>query len=291
MTFDREALRVKINARYQEDHEMLGGGGTLRMLDEARQWDLSGTLSDGGVVQFAHVDVADCGLHVAAAVNAALDSGADTLLAISVLHAFTDEMETARQDVSSGGSPAGHVFWGIQGPGLDFRDEWTGDHAMRSLRHFWAAETARRGISGRRLVERYPYLAGGRPGDLPNLDEVAGIAENAVIVATGDQFHHGIGYGTPQDEALEPEPAGLAAAWTSMEEGISLLERGDYWGYDQHCVQAKSDDRDVGQLLRHLRGPLRGSLIDIGWSDSTELYGQPAPTWAGGGFIEFQTVR
>ena len=228
---------------------------------------------------------------MAAAVNGALDSGADTVLAISVLHAFTDAMEAARQDVSSGGNPADHDFWGIQGPGLNFREEWTGDHAMRSLRHFWAAETRRRGIDDRRLVERYPYLAGGKPAELPNLEEVAALAENAVIVATGDQFHHGIGYGTPSDEALDAEPAGLEAAWASMEEGISLLEDGDYWGYDQHCVRAKSDDRDVGQLFRHLRGPLRGSLIDIGWSDSTELYDEPAPTWAGGGFIEFHLAR
>lgn len=289
MTLDRTALRTEINELYRRDHEGLGDAGTYAMLDEARsRWDLTEGLASGGVITFAHVNVADCGLHVAAAVNAALDTGADTVLAISVLHAFTQEMELARRDVSSGGgTPSSHSTWGIQGPGLDFRDEWQGDHAMRSLRHFWEAETRRRGILDRRLIERYPFLAGGRPGDLPNIDEVAAIAENAVIVATGDQFHHGIGYGMTSEESLPMEPDGLEAARRSMEKGIALVESSDFWGYDQHCVEAKSDDRDATQVYMLLRGPLRGRLVDIGYSDATDLYDAPAPTWAAGGFIEF----
>ena len=291
MTLDRTALRTSINELYRREHEELGDAGTYALLDEARRWDLAKTLADGGVVTFAHVNVTDCGAHVAAAVNGALDTGADTVLAISVLHAFTEEMELARRDVSSGGgSPSSHPTCGIQGPGLQFRDEWQGDHAMRSLRHFWDAEAARRGITDRRLVERYPFLAGGKPGELPNIDEVAALAENAVIVATGDQFHHGRGYGMTDEESLHPEPDGLAAARRSMEAGIALVDSGDYWGYDQHCVMAKSDDRDAAQLYRFLRGPLEGHLIDIGWSDATDVYDAPPPTWAGGGFIEFRKV-
>lgn len=289
MSLDRTELRTSINDLYRREHEALGDEGTYAMLDEARRWDLSQTLADGGVITFAHVNVGDCGIHVAAAVNAALDTGADTVLAMSVLHAFTEEMELARRDVSSGGgSPSDHPTWGIQGPGLDFRDEWQGDHAMRSLRHFWEAETRRRGIFDRRLIERYPFLAGGKPEELPNIEETAALAEDAVIVATGDQFHHGIAYGTPEGEALDMKPEGLIAARQSMETGIALVDAGDYWGYDQHCVVAKSDDRDAAQLYRFLRGPLEGSLIDIGASDATDLYDAPAPSWAAGGFIEFR---
>ena len=292
MSLDRTDLRTSINDLYRHELDALGDSGTYAMLEEARRWDLGSTLAAGGVISFAHVNVGDCGVHVAAAVDAALDTGADTVLAISVLHAFTEEMELARRDVSSnGGRPSNHPTWGIQGPGLKFRDEWQGDHAMRALRHFWEVETRRRGIFDRRLIERYPFLAGGRPADLPNIDEVAGIAENAVIVATGDQFHHGIAYGTPEEEALEMEPEGIVAARESMEAGIILIEAGDYAGYDQHCVVAKSDDRDAAQLYRFLRGPLEGTLLDIGASDATDLYDAPAPSWAAGGFIEFQPVR
>ena len=291
MTLDRTALRTSINELYRLEHEALGDAGTYAILDEARTWDLSPTLSNGGVITFAHVNVADCGLHVAAAVNAALDSGADTVLAISVLHAFTEEMELARRDVSSlGGSPSDHPTWGIQGPGLDFRDEWEGDHAMRSLRHFWEAETRRRGIFDWRLVERYPFLAGGEPESLPNVDEVALLAQSAVIVATGDQFHHGIGYGMSPEDSLPIEPGGLDAARASMEEGIALVAAGDYRGYDQHSVRARSDDRDATQLYTLLRGPLHGQLLDIAYSDATGLYDAPPPTWAAGGFIAFEKV-
>jgi hypothetical protein len=291
MTLDRTALRTSINDLYRRDHDALGDAGTYAMLDEARKWDLGSTLSDGGVITFAHVNVADCGTHVAAAVNAALDSGADTVLAISVLHAFTEEMELARRDVSSkGGSPSDHPTWGIQGPGLEFRDEWERDHAMRSLRHFWEAETRRRGITDRRLVERYPFLAGGQPENLPNIDEVVALAENAVIVATGDQFHHGIGYGMSPEVSLQLEPGGITAARASMEEGIALVRAGDLAGYDQHCVRAKSDDRDATQLYMLLRGPLQGRLLEIGYSDATDLYDAPPPTWAAGGFIAFEKV-
>lgn len=287
---DRTELRTSINALYRRELEDLGDR-TYEILDKALRWDLEPALSGGGVVTFAHVNVADCGLHVAAAVNAALDSGADTVLAIGVLHAFTPEMELARRDVSSeGAKPATHDLWGIQGPGLDFRDEWTGDHCLRALRHFWQAETKRRGITDRRLVERYPFLAGGRPEDLPNIDETMSVAESAVVVATGDQVHHGIAYGTPGDEALEMDPLGLALARASMETGVGLVESGDYWGYDQHCVRVKSDDRDAAQLYRFLRGPLRGVLLDVGASDATDLYSAPPPSWAAGGFIVFDSV-
>lgn len=287
---DRTALRTSINDLYRRELAALGDR-TFEMLDDARRWDVAPVLAAGGVVTFAHVNVADCGHHVAAAVNGALDTGADTVLAVSVLHAFTVEMELARRDVSSqGGDPASHSTWGIQGPGLDFRREWEGDHALRALRHFWDAETRRRGLSDRRLIERYPFLAGGAPGDLPNFEDTAAIAENAVILATGDQVHHGIAYGTAPEGALAMEPQGLIKARDDMKAGIALIEGGDYPGYDRHCVEVKSDDRDAAQLYSYLRGPLEGTLLDIGASDATELYDAPAPSWAAGGFIAFEPV-
>lgn len=60
----------------------------------------------------------------------------------------------------------------------------------------------------RRERERYPYLAGGRPDLLPGIDEMARLAEDAVIVSATDPFHHDIGYGTPADEALSPDENG-----------------------------------------------------------------------------------
>lgn len=289
MKLNRTKLQKEIHELYAREHTELGEAGTLALLEKGREWDFSGTLTNGGVVVFPHAGVADCGHQIAAAVHACLDSGADKVVVISVLHAFTDEMENARIAVANGDDPANWPFWGIQGDGVENgRSEYQGDHALISFRHFWDAETKRRGITPPQLIERYPYLAGGHPEKLPGIDELARLVENAVIVTTADPFHHGIGYGTPPDEAFPPDETGIAKARESIQEGIDILGRGDYWGYNQQCVRAKSDARDAGQLFRHLRGPMSGTIHDIAITDATELYQQPPPTWVAGALIEWK---
>jgi hypothetical protein len=288
MKRDLLRLREEIHALYRREHEALGEAGTLRLLDQARQWDLAPALRAGGVVVFPHAGVADCGQQIAAAVHACLGSGAERVLVISVLHAFTDEMEAARIRVANGADVTQEKFWGIQGPGIEGeRQEWRHDHALISWRHFWQAETRRRGVQGPEVIERYPYLAGGKPEQLPGIEELAQLAEDAVIVSTADPFHHGIGYGDPPEKALPPLEGGLERARSSIEEGIDLLARGDYWGYNQQCVRAKSDARDAGQVFRYVRGPLHGRIVDLTYSDATELYKQPPPTWVATALIEW----
>ena len=234
MALDRQRLKQQIHELYRREHEELGERGTLERLERGREWDLAPTLAAGGVAVFPHAGVFDCGHQIAAAVHGCLDSGADRVVVISVLHAFTDEMDEARARVSAGeAEPSEFPFWGIQGPGLDGRDEWTHDHALISWRHFWEAETKRRGVRGPEVVERYPYLAGGHPESLPGIEELAELAEDAVIVSTADPFHHGIGYGDPPERALPPHDGGLDLARATIEDGIALLERGDYAGYDR----------------------------------------------------------
>jgi hypothetical protein len=291
MDLDRDALQKEILALYSAEHESLGERGTLEHLERGRQWDLSSTLRDGGVLVFPHAGVHDCGYQIAAVVHACLDSGAARVIVISVLHAFTAAMEEARVRVAAGEDPSQWPFWGIQGPGIEGRDEWRGDHALMSFRHFWAAETRRRGIQGPQVIERYPYLAAGKPERLPGIDDLARLAEDAVIVSTADPFHHGIGYGDAPEQALEPDAGGLDLARRTIEEGMEILSRGDYWGYNQHCVRAKSDARDAGQVFRYLRGPMRGRIVDMTYTDSSELYRQPRPTWVAAPLIEWQLDR
>lgn len=279
MALDRDKLRKEIQALYKREHDELGKQGTLDLLEKGKQWDLSGVLSAGGIIVFPHTDVQDCGQFVAAAVHACLNSGADRVIFISVLHALTQELEDARVRVAQGGSPAKEASWGIQGPGLPGRQDWKQDHAPMSWRHFWQAETKRRGIKGPEVIERFPYLAGGKPEEMPGIENLAELAKDAVIVSTADPFHHGIGYGTPAEEALFPDQGGLELARKTIQEGMDILGRGDYWGYNQHCVEAKSDHRDAGQVMRFLRGPMRGKIIDTSYSIAEELYNAPPPTW------------
>jgi hypothetical protein len=287
MKIDRDQLQSDILALYAREHEELGQDGTYEALDRARKWDLSGTLQSGGVLVFPHVGVKDCGEQVAACVHACLDSGADRVLVVSVLHAFTEEMQDARVRVAEGESPERFRHWGIQGPGLRGLQNWKHDHVLMSWRHFWQAETKRRGIAGPEVIERYPYLAGGKPEALPGIEELVSIAEDAVVVSTADAFHHGIGYGDPPERSYSPHKGGLDLARKTIVEGMRILESGDYWGYNQHCVDAKSDARDAGQVFRYLRGPIQGSIVDLTYSEADELYKAPKPTWVASALIKW----
>lgn len=291
MDVDRDQLQQEIHALYNAEHAAMGERGTLERLERASQWDLAPTLRAGGVLVFPHAGVLDCGHQIAAVVRACLDSGADRVLVVSVLHAFTDAMEQARRAVAAGGDPAAWPFWGVQGTRFGERREWTADHALMSFRHFWAAETARRGVRGPERIEAYPYLAGGKPERLPGFEQLARLAEDAVIVSTADAFHHGLGYGDPPERSLAPEDGGLELAQRTIEEGMGILARGDYWGYNQHCVSAKSDARDAGQVFRYLRGPMHGRILNLTYSDASDLYHQPKPTWVAAALMEWQLDR
>ncbi|MBK9124276.1 MAG: hypothetical protein IPM16_14320 [Chloroflexi bacterium] len=295
MELDRDQLQKDIIALYTREHAELGVAGTLDHLERGRQWDLSGTLRDGGVLVFPHAGVKDCGYQIAACVHAVLDSGADKVVVISVLHAFTADMEAARRAVAAGGKPSDWPYWGIQGTGIDGpRQEWRGDHALMSWRHFWNAEVKRRGLPPERtpqMIERYPYLAGGKPEELPGIDALADLVKDAVIVSTADPFHHGIGYGDTPENSFDHDEAGLKRAQTVIEEGIRILGEGDYWGYNQHCVTAKSDHRDAGQVFRYLRGPMTGRVVDMTYSVADELYKAPPPTWVAAPLVEWTLVR
>lgn len=307
MELERDQLQKDIIELYTREHAELGEFGTAyhlgRGYELAKQYDLATTLRNQGVLVFPHAGVQDCGYQIAACVHAALDSGADKVLFISVLHAFTEEMEQARRRVAAGEPPQNEIHWGIQGAGIEGRNQhgrpewhgnqWQADHAPMSWRFFWNAELKRREIDPKdapTVIERFPYLAGGKPEELPNLAETAEIAKDAVIVSTADAFHHGIGYGDAPEDSFPPDSTGLAKAKEQLEAGIRILETGDYWGYNQHCVEAKSDARDAGQLFRYLRGPLKGEVIDLTYTDASALYKQPPPTWVAAAVFKWEKL-
>ena len=291
---DRDQLQRDILALYHREHDELGDEGTQRLLEHGAQLSaehkLPALLNAGGVLVFPHAGVADCGQQIAACVNACLDSGAERVLVVSVLHAFTAAMQDARVRVANGEPPQNFEHWGIQGPGLPGRREWESDHVLISWRHFWQAEIKRRGIQGPEVIERFPYLAGGKPEELPGIEELQEIAKDAVIVSTADAFHHGLGYGDPPEKSFAPHEGGLELAQRTLEAGMATLGRGDYWGYNQHCVAAKSDARDAGQVFRYLRGPMRGTILDLTYSEADELYKAPKPTWVAAALMAWETV-
>ena len=284
---DRAALLKAFVDLYQSEHDVLGEDWAHQTLDDARQWNLQPVLDAGGVLLFPHVRPADCGHQVAACVNAVLDSEADRCVFVSVLHSSSQDMEDARVRVAAGEDPAQFATWGVQGPGLDGRDDWRQDHAPSTFRHLMQVETARRGITGPQVIERFPYLAGGRPDQLPGIELLADELEGAVVVTTADSFHHGIGYGDAPQDSYAADNGGFELAASSIETGAQLLEAQDYWGYNQHCVTAKSDHRDAGQVLAYLRGPMRGAILDMVASEFGDVYEAPDPTWVAGTLVTY----
>jgi len=231
---------------------------------------------------FPHVHIADCGHQVAAVVNACLNSGADQVLAIGVLHAWTDEMVAAR--ASDSGHPLRRVF----GEGLDNPiDVWERDHSMHGFKRMFADACALRGVVPPKLVVRYPFLTGASPETLPGIQELQSLAADSVVVSTADHCHHGIGYGHEASSALGSDEAGLATVRGWISEGLALLDEGRVSEYLEHCVTVtKSDWRDPGPVVRYLRGPLRSTIIDMIASDfSDSIYQAPKPTWCAGALV------
>ena len=291
MKFDRPALGAYVHQSFAREREQLGQAGVDAMLEAGRSWPhLATTLAQGGSVVFPHADLSACGHQIAAAVHACLDSGAQRILVIGVLHALSDALEEARVRVANGADASQEATWGIQGPGLAGRQEWQNEFSLSNFLFLWAEELRRRNIAGPELVLRFPYLAGGHPGRLPGMAELQDIVKDAVVVTTADPFHHGLGYGDPPEQARYPEAGGLDLARQQINEGIKILCAADYWGYNQHCVTAKSDARDAGQVTRYLLGPLRGQILDLTYADTTVMYNQPAPTWVATALIELQST-
>lgn len=291
MGLDRQALKTFVHKQIAAERAELGGAGIDKLLERGRQWKLGQTLKEGGSIIIPHAGIKVCGHQLAAAAQACLDSGADTVLAVGVLHALSDELQEARVRVANGADVTQEKYWGMQGPGLGGYDDWESEYSLLDFLFLLDEEAKRRGGKKPNVIVRYPYLAGGRPMILPGIDELQRIVKDgAVVVSTADPFHHGIGYNDPPEKALFPEKGGLELASKRIAEGLELLRIGDYWGYNQHCVSAKSDARDAGVVVRYLLGPLAGRILDITYSDTTEMYHQPAPTWVAAALIEQKKV-
>ncbi|MBC8365915.1 hypothetical protein H8E52_00750 [bacterium] len=244
----------------------------------------------GGVLLFPHFSAERCGHLIAAAVHAALDSKSPRVLLLGVLHALDAELDDARKRVAAGGDPSEHESWGIQGPDLGGLKHWEREFSLSHFQWLWREECARRGVTCPELIVRYPFLAGGRPEQLPGIAELENlVADGVFLVATADPFHHGHAYG--DEHPIEAEAGGLDAARESIEEGFRVMSKGQPQAWQEHCLGAKSDARDVGQVILHLCGPMNGCIHELTWEDMSEAYAVSSPNWVAGGLIELTAME
>lgn len=283
-------LQAFIHNSIVQERFHLGEAGVHRILDAGKAWDVSATLRAGGAAIFPHTYLEKCGHQVASVVHGCLDSGADQILVIGVLHALSQEMWNARVREEQNHDVTKEIYWGIQGPNCGERADWKQEFSLLNFQYLMQKEVQRRGIKSPKLILRYPFLAGGRPDLFEGIEDIKAIAQDSVVVATGDLFHHGIGYGESPLTALPSEAGGKELAHKTIQEGLSHLAHDDYKEYLKHCIASKSDAKDVGQLLRYLLGPLKGNILDLVTCDTSLMWDSLPPTWVAASLVELEPI-
>src|ERR1700722_9617645 len=106
--------------QYYEEPKTLGKEGMNAILDEGKKLgsDLTNTLNSGGAAVFPHTFLSQCGYQIAAVVHAILDSGADQVLVLGVLHPMSESLMQARSKELNEEDISTEISKGIFGPGL-----------------------------------------------------------------------------------------------------------------------------------------------------------------------------
>jgi len=268
----------------------LGLGGVLELLDRGKEWDLSPSLREGGSALFPHAALEQCGHQVAGVVHAVLDSGADQVLAIGVLHLLNNKLYEARELAKAGGDFLQHPLRGVQGPGLPRRCDWEQEYSLSNFIFLLEQESKRRGVPTPHVIRRFPFLVGGQPETLPGIEELEMIAKDAIVVTTGDLMHHGVGYLTLTNKLVPMETKGPKFALSAIQHSLDCLQKDSYLRFRQASMGNKSDAHEVGQILRHLLGPLKGIIHNLILCDTTAMYRCDAPNWVAASLVEFSRV-
>jgi len=278
-------MKSKMLHTYETERRLLSDEEIYSLLDEGRKWDLSECLKNGGVGIFPHTYLKHCGDHIAACVHACLDSGADQILIIGVLHGLSEKLLQARKDELDGMDLQKEPLRCIQGPDLMTGREWETEFSLKSFLFLLEHELRRRNQKSPKIYCRFPFLVNKSPQSLPEIAELEKIAKSSVILATADLCHHGLAYGDALSDVITGDSA-LQYAKKSVTRSLSFLEGKDYEGFIRHSVEIKSDALDVGSILMHLRGPLTSTVHDLRIVDTAALFDHNVqPSWVAAGLI------
>lgn len=270
----------------EQIHSILDRGLAL-----ASSSTMAQTLATGGSALFPHTYITKCGDQIAAVAQASIlacqKSGKDQILALGVLHPLSDVLLSSRQLEMEGKDMSTHPCRGIFGPDLPYneflKDEFSLDHFVFLLEH--AAKRA--GIKLPRVILRYPNLIYGDPKSLPGIDDLGQLAKESVVVATSDLCHHGTAYGLSKEQALPISKQGYDFAHQKIAENLHLLSTPNLLAYRQYCLDTLSDSLEVGQMLTHLLGPLKGAIHDLRLVDVADLFeDHPQPSWVAATLVE-----
>ncbi len=289
------AKKTKPNAfdQYYQEPNIFGEEGMSVLMDNGKKWqkELANTLNGGGALVFPHTFLSQCGYQIAATVHAILDSGADQALVLGVLHPMSDSLMQARSKELNEENISSEVSRGIFGPGLDPNNCLQHEFSLDLFKILFEFEVKRRGIKPPKLLERYPSLVNRDPANVPGIKELEKIAKDAVVVATDDMCHHGIGYGVSAEDAIQINRDGYQFAQTYIEDGYALLRVNNYRGYFSHWMNplAIGDPTDTTIVLKYLLGDVNPTIIDLKLVDVSMLFeNDVSPSWVAAALVAFK---
>jgi hypothetical protein len=210
---------------YETERSRIGRAGLEAMLERAPAIPVDARHA----AIFPHTRLEVTGHMVAAVVRGVIESGADEVLAIGVLH----------------GAPSPERRVHLSGE--------ASTHSEFSLDAFSALLATR--PAPIRVHARYPLHVGEDPSSLPGIDEIARLAERMPVVATTDPVHHGVGYGDVATDVRD--------APTAIDRQLRALEACDYATFQRECRAARSDFRDVGPTVAHVLGSLGNDAFGV----------------------------
>ncbi len=277
---------------YAREREQLGEAGLRACLDRAPGLDLPAD----GVLIFPHTRLDISGELAAAAALAVLRSGRDEVLALGVLHGAR-ETDAALVHYARDGEPdARRILRRVHGPGVpNDGGHWTEEFSLDGFRALLEIAARREGKRPPRVFCRYPFLVGTNPADLPGIDELETlIANGAVLVATADPMHHGVGYGTLVENCLSPQdPQTPHIIEATLRANLGTLAARDFDSFLRHSAEIRSDFRDGGPVATHLlpaSSPLQSTLHTLALVDYADILQTPAPTWVAGALASVRPV-
>lgn len=271
---------------YEAERAELGQAGLEARLDAAPAIGLP----PRGALVFPHTRLTRSGPLAAAVARAVVESGADTVLALGVLHGARERDAGIVHRARGGEADALAALRRVHGPGAPGdAGHWTEEFSLDGFSALLSLAARRAGRTLPRVIARYPFLVGPDPRDLPGLEELVRLREQgAALVATADLVHHGAGYDTPEPERLDgSDPLTLSTARSWVQTALSLLGAGDVPAFLDLCARVRSDFRDAGPALSGLLGTAEASVHELLLVDYADVLGAPEPTWVAGALASF----
>jgi len=270
---------------YAAERTRLGTAVLERLVAEAEPL----AVARGGAIVMPHTRLEVTGAQIARVVATVLESGADRVLALGVLHGGR-RSDAARVAAARDGDPdALSELRGVHDEGGLASEEFSLD-AFADLVEL-AARRAGRPVD---VIRRYPFLVGEDPSSLPGIDELRAIVANgAPLVVTTDPIHHGHAYDTPPEDCCdEHDPSTTEMASAAIDAQLDALSGHRFDEFQTLAAHHRSDFRDTG--------PVMAALLGAGWSwdvhdvalvDYGDALDAPRPSWVAGALVTVSPAR